>query len=101
MATLTLNSIQQHEIGAGQNATPPQAPPSVGQSAVESVAAPATDTVSLSLAAQPKKTPSEPTTTLTETEANDAALGLRHQLASQNLSVTARQNQAIVSLLRR
>ena len=58
------------------------------------------DTVTLSPAAQATAGAVAGGAELSDTQATSAAVNLRQQLGSQTLSVTARQNQSILSLLR-
>ena len=72
-----------------QSATPPAAPPS-----------PTGDSVQLSAASQTPNPAATGGPQLSDSEATTASVDLRQQLGTQSLSVGARQNQAILSLLR-
>jgi hypothetical protein len=62
--------------------------------------APPRDTVTLSPASQVVGGSGAGGPELTDSQATDTAVTLRQQLGNQNLSVGARQNQSILSLLR-
>jgi hypothetical protein len=99
MSDLTVKPQNTSNVGA--NGSTSSAAPTPGSKPAPST--PATpsgvsDSVTLSLASQ--STPPEEKPTLSEDDAQSQAAKLRQQLSSLNLSGTARQNQAIVALLR-
>lgn len=102
MSNLSLNPIRQTDIGsdipASQTNRSPTQQSSDGNAAP---AAPEGDTVTISAAAKTvTANPAVSTQILSDSEATKTSVSLRQQLGSQNLSGTAKQNQAILSLLR-
>jgi hypothetical protein len=102
MSNVTLNSIRQTDIGSelptAQTKLPTSQQSSDGNSAPS---APIGDTVTISAAAKSvTATPAVATQLLNDSEATKTSVSLRQQLGAQNLSGTAKQNQAILSLLR-
>jgi len=102
MSNVTLNPIRQTDIGPDIPAS--QTNRSTSQQSSDGSAAPAApqgDTVTISAAAKSvTANPVVSTQLLNDSEATKTSVSLRQQLGSQNLSGTAKQNQAILSLLR-
>jgi hypothetical protein len=100
MSNITISSNLGSAIGAAADAnqTPPPAKPQATPQA-DTPAVP-TDAISLSLAAQANGAASSSSQTLSDSAASAQSYELRQQLSTAPLSGTARQNQAIVALLR-
>lgn len=84
------------DSNAGQSRVLP--PPPVGENASAGTAP--VDTVELSAAAQATTNTSAPASDLSDAEAHDTATGLREALGQFGLSASARQNTAILALIR-
>jgi hypothetical protein len=102
MSDLTINSTTASPIGAGNSSATPATPPQANKPAPQASSTPSpsdlADSVSLSGVGQNSDASTKPP--LSESDAQSQAMRLRQQLNGVNLSGTARQNQAIVSLLR-
>ncbi len=101
MADINVNSIYQSGVSKDVQ-TGPGRPTSfqTNRSAAAPTGKAQGDTVTLSPAATATPAGGGSGPGLTDQEADSTAASLRQQLGVQSLSVTARQNQAILSLLR-
>jgi hypothetical protein len=101
MSQINIQPVRQQAVTTDQTATQPrnqQQTAAQGSTGTTAGTTPA-DTVSLSPAATSASTAAGGHV-LSEHEASQASVDLRQQLSAQSLSGTARQNQAILSLLR-
>jgi hypothetical protein len=100
MSNITISPNVATTIGTATdtNSNPQTVKPTATPPAPQTPTPPA-DNVSLSLGAQ-TVAPTPPTQTLSDSAASAQSVTLRQQLGSAPLSGTARQNQAIVALLR-
>jgi len=101
MSDLTINPTNTSSIanGPANQATPPQ-PGKTASGASSAPGAGSGDSVTLSPGAQVASTESGEHPVLSDSDAQSQAAKLRQQLSNASLSGTARQNQAIVALLR-
>jgi hypothetical protein len=99
MSDISLNPAQRQPAVTDVNAAP-RAPQVNSAPTNEATTAAPTDSVNLSPAAQLTAGSVANGSALNEKDAEKASVGLRQSIGGTGLSVSARQNQAILSLLR-
>jgi hypothetical protein len=102
MSDLTLNSAQRQPTVTDTASTTARAATQPNTASTADTATPnATgDSISLSPAAQAVTAGFNASSTLNDKDAVSASVGLRQSIGASSLSVSAKQNQAILSLLR-
>ncbi len=100
MSNITITPNLGTTIGAAADANQNPQPAKSQSTPQASPASVPTDAISLSLAAQVNSATTPASPTLSDSAASAQSYELRQQLSSAPLSGTARQNQAIVALLR-
>ncbi len=101
MSDITLNSAQrQPTVTDTTNTTARQATQTTSASTADGTTNAPSDSINLSPAAQAATAGFSGGSTLNDKDAVNTSVGLRQSIGNASLSVSAKQNQAILSLLR-